>query len=170
MPINKAFGRWVRELAAGQDQGEVAERLGISQAYVSRIQAGTVPSLEMLEKIADTFGVSVAEVRERAGVVAGQDPLEEVAERAARRALELAGIGSDQRVLAGQSGADVLLEGLYELMDRYPAVKIPVPRMKGGIRNLTVEAAEKILADMKEMVESGELGELNAMRPGRGGY
>ena len=48
MAHRRLFGERFRELIRGQSQGAVAERLGVSQAYVSRMAQWVVPSRQVL--------------------------------------------------------------------------------------------------------------------------
>lgn len=52
----------------GWDQGELADRAGLSQPYLSRIESSRRPgSIKALRKIADALGVGISELFERDG-------------------------------------------------------------------------------------------------------
>jgi len=101
VPISRTFGRRFKELlaAAGDSQYAAAEKLGVSQSYISQLARGTTPSRELAVKLARAYELDEAEWLALAGYgpdFEESDPLEEVARRAgregAREALREAGL------------------------------------------------------------------------------
>ncbi|HTE18795.1 MAG TPA: helix-turn-helix transcriptional regulator [Armatimonadota bacterium] len=146
------FGRRFREITRAEKQEEVAERLGISQSYVSRMGRGLPPGPAILERIIQSYGLPRTEWRELAGY--GEEASEEewitaIAARAAEEALRRAGFPP-------LSGAQRLVEGVQELNRRYGR---PVPiDLSGGLSagdSLTVEQAEAVLRDLEQQLDQG---------------
>ncbi len=56
----KRFGEKLRLLRKqdGLSQAQVADRLGVNQSHVARIEKGLKPSVDLILKIADIFGVT----------------------------------------------------------------------------------------------------------------
>jgi transcriptional regulator with XRE-family HTH domain len=56
----KRFGEKLRLLRkrAGLSQAQVADRLGVNQSHVARIEKGLKPSVDLILQIADIFGVT----------------------------------------------------------------------------------------------------------------
>ena len=68
----EALGALLREerRAAGLSQRDVAERTGVSDAYLSQVERGRhEPSLRVLTAVASTLGVSLAALLARAGII-----------------------------------------------------------------------------------------------------
>ena len=72
----EALGALLREerRAAGLSQRDVAERTGVSDAYLSQVERGRhEPSLRVLTAVASTLGVSLEALLARAGIVEAGD-------------------------------------------------------------------------------------------------
>ena len=72
----EALGALLREerRAAGLSQRDVAERTGVSDAYLSQVERGRhEPSLRVLTAVASTLGVSLAALLARAGIIEAGD-------------------------------------------------------------------------------------------------
>jgi transcriptional regulator with XRE-family HTH domain len=72
----EALGALLREerRAAGLSQRELAERTGVSNAYLSQVERGRhEPSLRVLTTVASTLGVPLQLLLARAGIIAGGD-------------------------------------------------------------------------------------------------
>jgi transcriptional regulator with XRE-family HTH domain len=146
------LGKWFCEVTAGETQEEVAARLGISQAWVSRLRRDTPPSPELLERIIREYSLDPAEARRAAGYE-GEEPEEEwltqIAAQTVKEVLRRAGMSTP-------TGAQRLVEGLRELNRKYGR---PIPiDLAGGLadnRTLTVAQAEAILRDLEQQLEEG---------------
>ena len=72
----EALGALLREerRAAGLSQRDVAERTGVSDAYLSQVERGRhEPSLRVLTAVASTLGVSLEALLARAGIIEAGD-------------------------------------------------------------------------------------------------
>jgi transcriptional regulator with XRE-family HTH domain len=72
----EALGALLREerRAAGLSQRDVAERTGVSDAYLSQVERGRhEPSLRVLTAVAATLGVSLEALLARAGIIEAGD-------------------------------------------------------------------------------------------------
>jgi transcriptional regulator with XRE-family HTH domain len=72
----EALGALLREerRAAGLSQRDVAERTGVSDAYLSQVERGRhEPSLRVLTAVASTLGVPLEALLARAGIIAAGD-------------------------------------------------------------------------------------------------
>ena len=68
----EALGALLREerRAAGLSQRDVAERTGVSDAYLSQVERGRhEPSLRVLTAVASTLGLSLEALLARAGII-----------------------------------------------------------------------------------------------------
>ena len=152
MTLRGDFGARFRQLIAGRPQKEVAEVLGISQPYISRLARGSRPSRELVQRLASVFGLDEDEWLRLAGY-ATQETEEErltaIATRAAEEALRRAGI-------LPESGAQRLVRGLQEL-NREHGRPIPVDLSRGLDVNgsLTIGEAEAILLDLRRQLQDG---------------
>jgi transcriptional regulator with XRE-family HTH domain len=142
---SKEFARRFRELIVGKRQADVAETLEITQSYVGQVARGDArPGRALVERVIEKFGLPREEWLNLAGYgQANEDPEEALVNRAVDRAV------------ASVNGAQRLFDGLVTLQEEHPQVTIPVPRMHGGVRRLTVEEAESILADMRDKIKRG---------------
>lgn len=131
--INPEFGEWVQALFRKHGLSLRAARIrtGIDHVTLSDMAAGYVPRLEQIERLAAGFGLDANEVRERAGYPRISE--------------------------SDRSGADVLWDSLEQLQAENPEVSIPLPRLRGGWRNLTPEEAESIAADLRDKLRRGVL-------------
>ena len=72
-PLSEPLGNWIRRrrIAAGLSQQAFAERIGVSQPVLSRLEQGNRAkvSAELAGKIAGAFAVSLDEVLEIAGLL-----------------------------------------------------------------------------------------------------
>lgn len=59
MKLDVQIGNKLQELRGDLSVREAARRIGIDHSYLSKIEKGKVPSLEMLKKICDFYGISV---------------------------------------------------------------------------------------------------------------
>ncbi len=146
------FGRRFRELISGMTQETVADRLGISQASVSRMARDYPPGPKLLSRIIREFGVDEAEWRALSGYEepeSEEDRLTVIATRAMEEVLRRAG-------LDGPSGAQRLVEGLQALNRKYGRA-IPLDLTQGleESERLTPERAEAILRDLEEQLRAG---------------
>ena len=72
----EALGALLREerRAAGLSQRDVAERTGVSDAYLSQVERGRhEPSLRVLTAVASTLGLSLEALLARAGIIEAGD-------------------------------------------------------------------------------------------------
>lgn len=132
MPIHRPWGRRFKELIAerGESQFEVAEQLGVSQAYVSQFARGVQPSFRLAEKIIQVFELEPQ--REELMELMGHGPkrvedeapeppsIEDLITRAAAEAAKVAAEEAVRKVLAEPArrpatpaeAAEALLESL----------------------------------------------------------
>ncbi|MFH0703205.1 MAG: helix-turn-helix transcriptional regulator [bacterium] len=68
---NKFFGEYIKKLREnrGLSLREVEKKVGVSYAYISQVEKGerNIPSLKILEKLAEAYGVSISSLNKVAG-------------------------------------------------------------------------------------------------------
>lgn len=154
MTRKSEFGRRFRELTAGMTQETVADRLGISQASVSRMARDYPPGPKLLTRLVREFDLDEAEWQNLAGYMepeSEEDRLTVIATRAMEEVLRR--VGLDQ-----PSGAQRLVEGLQALNRKYGRA-IPLDLTQGLEESdrLTLDRAEAILKDLEEQLRAGLL-------------
>src|SRR5688572_5241089 len=61
MPFDAEFGRRLRQEMGGRTQSEVAQELGVTQAYVSRMTQGHVPKRDIVERLISALNLDRSE-------------------------------------------------------------------------------------------------------------
>lgn len=163
------FSRRLRELVAGEQQREVANKLGYTASRISQILRGEKPSREFVERVIEVYEVDRDLWLGYAGYGAAAratDPTEAVASAVVRQLLEqgyVAAPSSASRVNDAPPEMDYSLtftERYRAMRHRLEAEGIPVPG-KGSDFNgsegltpedavLEVEELERVLRKLKE--------------------
>lgn len=141
------FTRRFRELTAGQRQEDIGRRLGYSGARIGQIQRGERPGREFVERLITAYELARDEWLELSGYGAPPEPsaVDETMVRSVEEAMRRMG-------LAGKSGAEAFVEGLSALQQELGRPLLLRPKLEPG---LTVEAAEKLIADIRQQAEEG---------------
>lgn len=99
------FSRRFRELVAGEQQREVANKLGYTASRVSQVLRGEKPSREFVERVVELYGVERDEW------------------------LGYAGFGPNARTTEADTIADAVEERLRKLLGGYNVTPAPAPRV-----------------------------------------
>jgi Zn-dependent peptidase ImmA (M78 family)/transcriptional regulator with XRE-family HTH domain len=147
----KELGRRIAEARRGQHwtQGELAERVGLTQTVVSRIETGSraVGSLELAE-LAEVLGVSVLDLLRRPG----QGPMLAIAARLGH----FRDPGAVDRALKRAA----TLIGLDELLDTVlgapPSSGPAPPRLDGPGRGAAVDQGRRLAGQVRNALRLGD--------------
>lgn len=112
MPQSAAFGESFRQLIAGTSQAEVGRKLGVTQAYVSRMAGGQVPKREVVHRLINAFRLdrtewlSLAGYADTAAASEEDERFERIVDAAARRVMQQIAplLGSERIPMAAGAG------------------------------------------------------------------
>lgn len=139
------FGEAIKRVVGGEALRRIALRTGISHTYISDMTWGIIPSYPILERFCAGLELSPERTAELFGLASYAPPVDS------------SGLNPEAEAEADTqlSTVEYFLGRLATLQDEHPGHVVPVPRLAGGVRELTREEADDIIEELREQMAEG---------------